>query len=104
MSFRKSTVGPIFVHPENLTVRTAEQPTARSENRKYRTLCKRLALKTRHKASRRQAAEGKLCGLAFSLYFTDSYCESFVVCSDEVYQDAPEAILSDGGEFREALE
>ena len=57
MSFRKSTMGPIFVHPENLTVRTAEQPTARSENRKYRTLCKLLALKTRHKASRRQATE-----------------------------------------------
>ena len=37
-----------------LTVRTAEQPTARSENRKYRALCNHLALKTRHKASRRQ--------------------------------------------------
>ena len=56
--FSQVNGGAYFCPSGELTVRTAEQPTARSENRKYRTLCKRLALKTRHKASRRQAAEG----------------------------------------------
>ena len=40
--FSQVNGGAYFCPSGELTVRTAEQPSARSENRKYRTLCKRL--------------------------------------------------------------